>query len=182
MPFPSFHRPSAIIVLSLVVAASATADAPAPGRQTARYEISFMQNMIDHHAMAVEMAELCLTRAIHEELRTTCESIITTQSREIEQMQTWLSEWYGITYEPQMSKQEQRDMQRLASLSGAKFEIAFIEMMIEHHQAAVREASECVEEAYHRPLIRLCERIIAAQSAEIEQFRTWLCEWYGRCD
>jgi uncharacterized protein (DUF305 family) len=169
---------AALIVLSSL---SAYANQPAPNRKTARYEIQFMQSMIDHHAMAVEMAELCLDRAIHEELRTTCESIIATQSQEIQQMQTWLSEWYGITYAPQMSKQEQRDLDRLASLSGAEFEIAFMEMMIEHHQTAIREASQCVEDAYHKPLIRLCEQIIAAQSAEIEQFRTWLCEWYGRC-
>lgn len=40
--------------------------------------------MIDHHQMAIEMAELCLTRAIHEELRATCENIIATQSAEQE--------------------------------------------------------------------------------------------------
>ena len=111
-----------------------------------------------------------------------CEQIIATQSREIEVMQSWLTDWYGISYEPQMSKQEQRELQALGGLSGAEFEIRFMEMMIEHHQAAIREASDCIERAYHRQLIRLCERIIAAQSAEIEQMRAWLCEWYGRCE
>lgn len=31
------------------------------------------------------------------------------------------------------------------------------------------------------PVFRLCESIIAAQSAEIEQMEQWLCERYGRC-
>lgn len=132
--------------------------------------------------MAVEMGELCLERAVHEELASMCEQVVATQSREIEVMQSWLTDWYGMSYEPQISKQEQREMQALAQLSGAEFEVRFMEMMIEHHQAAIRDASDCVERAYHRQLIRLCERIIAAQSAQIEQMRAWLCEWYGRCE
>ncbi len=73
-------------------------------------------------------------------------------------------------------------IERLASLSGAEFEIAFMEMMIEHHEAAIREAEECLRRAYHRQLRRLCENIIETQSAEIEQMQTWLCQWYGICE
>ena len=96
-------------------------------------------------------------------------------------MQQWLRSWYGIDYSPRMSPGAQREMERLASLSGAEFEIAFMEMMIEHHQAAVREAEQCTRRAEHRQLIELCRDIIAAQSAEIAQMEAWLCEWYGRC-
>lgn len=170
-----------LVTAFLFTGAASFAAAPAPERSAARYEIRFMEGMIDHHAMAVMMGELCLERAIHEELAAMCAQIVETQSQEIATMQSWLADWYGITYEPQMSRQEERQMAQLATLSGAEFEIAFMEMMIEHHQAAIREAADCVERAYHRPLVRLCERIIAAQAAEIEQMRQWLCEWYGRC-
>jgi uncharacterized protein (DUF305 family) len=74
-----------------------------------------------------------------------------------------------------------RMMEKLASLSGAEFEIEFMQMMIKHHLAAIREASKCVERAYHDELRELCEDIITTQAAEIEQMRTWLCEWYGVC-
>jgi len=157
------------------------ADEPAPDKARAKYEIDFMKNMIDHHAMAIEMAELCLTKAVHDALRQTCRNIIDAQSREIQQMQSWLENWYGASYMPQMSKTGERDLARLSGLSGAEFEIAFMEMMIQHHQAAIKEAQTCVERAYHRQLVRLCENIIATQSAEIAQMQQWLCEWYGRC-
>ena len=156
--------------------------AAAPNNGTARFEVGFMQDMIDHHAMAVEMAELCVAKAVHDELRQLCEEIIAAQSAEIAQMQRWLEQWYGISYEPQMKPGDRRELERLASSSGAEFEIAFMEMMIEHHERAIREAEECLRRAYHRQLRRLCESIIGTQSAEIEQMQSWLCEWYGICE
>jgi len=137
--------------------------------------------MIDHHHMAVMMAEMCLGKAIHPELRSLCESIRTAQMAEIEEMQAWLQDWYGITYEPVMKPGDEQMMERLASLSGAEFEIAFMEMMIKHHEKAIKEGRHCLDKASHIELRELCESIITTQSAEIEQMQTWLCQWYGEC-
>ena len=78
-----------MLVLAAMFSAFATpvfADAPAPDKQTAKYEIKFMENMIDHHAMAVMMAQMCTMKAIHSELLTLCQNIITSQSAEIQMM------------------------------------------------------------------------------------------------
>lgn len=64
--------------------------APAARKSTATYEQKFMMNMIDHHRMAVEIGEICLDKAVHEELRDLCASIIAVQSAEIRRMQRWL--------------------------------------------------------------------------------------------
>ena len=158
------------------------ASGPAPTKAQAKYEIDFLQNMIDHHMMAVMMAELCVDKAVHAELRGLCQDIITAQSAEIERMQGWLQEWYGIIHEPRMTRGMQKEIDRLAALDGAEFEIAFMEMMIEHHAKAIREAERCVDRAWHPELEELCDGIIATQSTEIEQMQEWLCEWYGRCE
>ena len=157
------------------------ASTPAPSPSAATFESKFMTDMIDHHQMAIEMAEICLDRAVHEELRTTCQNIIATQSAEIQQMQAWLQDWYGITYEPVMKPSDEKMMERLASLSGAEFEIAFMEMMIKHHEKAIKEGRHCLDKAYHAELREMCEDIIATQSAEIAQMEAWLCQWYGEC-
>lgn len=154
---------------------------PAPDKSTAKYEIAFMQDMIDHHAMAIMMSEMCLEKAVHDELRTLCQEIISAQQQEITEMQSWLLEWYGISYSPQMKPGEMRMMEKMAQMSGAEFEIEFMEMMIKHHLKAIREASKCVDRVYHGQLRELCENIITSQAAEIEQMRTWLCQWYGIC-
>ncbi len=162
-------------------AAASAQIAAAPERSAARFEIGFMTDMIDHHMMAIEMATICLDEAVHDELRQLCEEIIATQSSEIEMMQSWLSAWYGIEYEPSMSPGMQSRLERLAAMSGAEFEITFMEDMIRHHEGAIREGDRCLERAFHAELIELCESIIVAQSEEIELMESWLCDWYGDC-
>jgi uncharacterized protein (DUF305 family) len=158
----------------------AVADAPAGLEQTARFEVDFLIDMIDHHAMAVGLAETCLENATHEELSSLCQSILETQQQEIQQMQTWLSDWYGITHVPQMTEGDMRSMEKLAGLSGAAFEIRFMESMIRHHWRAVGEAEKCFDNAEHQELIELCSNIRDTQLAEIVQMQTWLEEWYDR--
>lgn len=160
------------------VTAPARADGPAPTRQQARFEADFLKGMIDHHAMAVETAMLCEDRAVHDDLIDLCDQIIATQTAEIELMQGWLEDWYGIEYEPRMTRQMERQIEKMAGLDGAEFEVAFLEMMIRHHRMAVREGVRCIDRAYHEDLVELCEDIVETQTAEIELMRDWLSEWY----
>jgi uncharacterized protein (DUF305 family) len=89
-----------VITLSaLVVASGVFASGPIEGR-TGRAEVRFLEGMIDHHQMAIDMANDCLAKAETETVLAMCQSIIDAQSAEITQMQQWLSEWYGITYTP----------------------------------------------------------------------------------
>jgi uncharacterized protein (DUF305 family) len=185
---PSSPTAPSLVQLPLEVQNSETPGAPngatsmpAPSPSAANYEQRFMMNMIDHHQMAVETAELCLAKAVHDELRAMCEDIIAAQSQEIDQMRQWLSDWYGIQYAPTMKPGDQNMLERLASASGAEFEIAFMEMMVRHHARAIREGEQCLKKAYHADLIGMCHDIIATQSAEIAQLEAWLCQWYGRC-
>jgi uncharacterized protein (DUF305 family) len=170
-------------VLALSAGSPVRADDPAPTRAQAQYEVRFMTEMIDHHSMAVEMAQMCLTNAtVHEELQTLCGEIITAQTQEIATMQSWLQSWYGITYSPQMMRGMQQHMERMAQMSGAEFEIAFMKSMIRHHWRAVVSASGCIDRAYHPELVDMCANIVETQVAEITQMRTWLCEWYAICN
>jgi len=162
-------------------AAPVAAAEPASDQSAARFEVDFLRGMIDHHAMAVEMAEVCLDQAVHPELEATCESIATAQSQEIETMQGWLQDWYGVTHEPAMTSEGMRRVDRLAALDGAEFEIEFMESMIDHHRTAIREGEQCLPRAEHPELLELCRNIVETQSAEIAQMEQWLCEWYGRC-
>ena len=157
------------------------AGAPAPTPSQTNYEIDFMTDMIDHHHMAIMTSQLCVEKAVHEELRALCQEIIAAQQAEIEQMQAWLQDWYGIAYEPEMKQSGMRMMEKLAALSPAEFEVAFMEMMIKHHAKAVKEGEHCLEKAYHPELISMCENIIETQSEEIALMESWLCAWYGIC-
>lgn len=170
----------ALVVVSYVPQ-PAWASGLAPKRATTRFEVRFMERMIDHHQMAIAMAQVCLDNVVHPELDSLCEQIIAAQSQEIEMMQTWLADWYGIYYESQMKPGDMQKIEKLASLKGAEFEIEFMQSMMKHHAKAIKEAEGCVEEAYHGELLGLCQGIIQSQRAEIQQMQTWLCEWYSIC-
>lgn len=171
--------PALVLMLCAVPAFAAE---PAPSPTQAKYEIKFMTGMIDHHMMAVMMAQECVDKAVHEELRNMCEQIIAVQSTEIQEMQTWLSTWYGISYSPQMSNGMMKQMEKLSSMVGAEFEIEFMQSMIRHHWRAVIEGSQCIDKAYHQELVETCEDIVLTQTEEIRTLQSWLCDWYAICD
>jgi uncharacterized protein (DUF305 family) len=173
---------TAILMAALALAAlPAIADAPAPDPAVSRYEVRFLERMIDHHAMAVEMASICETKATHGELRALCTQIREGQSEEIATFQTWLQDWYGAKHEPSMPPGHTEQMEKLAGLNGAEFEIEFMDSMVKHHRTAVRRSAQCQERAYHGALRGMCEMMIEAQLLEIQLMEQWLCRWYQRC-
>jgi uncharacterized protein (DUF305 family) len=178
------HVRVSMFVFVLLAAASAptVADGPAPSPTAAHFEVRFMTMMIDHHAMAVAMAEICLDKAIHPELESMCSDIIAAQSGEIDTMQTWLQEWYGISHEPEMTAGDQQQMDQLSLLEGEAFEIEFMKMLIRHHWKAVVRGSQCIERAYHPELVEMCESMVMAQLNEIQTLQGWLCSWYNVCN
>lgn len=105
-----------ILAVSLGAWLSAQADSPVAGRN-GRAEVRFLQGMIDHHQMALDMSADCLAKAQSAELKTLCQNIIAAQSAEIELMQKWLSAWYGITYVP-MPLQHMMSMEGMAGHGG----------------------------------------------------------------
>ena len=177
--------PITVLILALVsfvaLGPPTQADAQALDQQPARYEVRFMTTMIDHHAMAIEMSQICLDKAVRPGLEDMCSQIIAAQQSEIETMQGWLADWYAVGHEPTMSTGDIRSMKRLERLEGADFEIALMKSMTRHHWKAVTEAEKCVDTAYHDELVSMCQDIIAAQLTEIDQMQTWLCQWYDRC-
>ena len=52
----------------------------------------FLEDMIPHHEMALQMANTVLSKVENEEIRAFAQNIIATQSAEIDQMNTWLGE------------------------------------------------------------------------------------------
>jgi len=157
----------------------ASAEEPAPRSVTQHYEMRFLKQMIDHHHMAVMMAEMCLEKASHEELKSACATMIADQQQEIDKMHRWLREWYGLMHEPVMSPADLKRMELLGQLDAAAFEVAFMRAMVKHHWEAVVKSVHCVGQAYHEELSDLCESIATKQIEEIVQLKVWLRQWYG---
>jgi uncharacterized protein (DUF305 family) len=65
------------------------------GKTGDAFDQAFLAEMIVHHQGAVEMAELAVKHAKHEEIQDLAQVIITAQNAEIADMQAWQEEWYG---------------------------------------------------------------------------------------
>lgn len=60
------------------------------------FEIAYVQGMIRLHQMSIDTAQVAIEKAEHPELQSTASKVIDTQSREITELRSWLSDWYGI--------------------------------------------------------------------------------------
>ncbi len=154
----------------------------------------FIEQMIPHHEDAITMAKLAQTRAQTPEVKQLAENIIESQGREITQMKAWYQEWFGKVVPSGNQVMGQHGMMGssnnsmhmgmmgdetdITSLENAEdFDQEFVEQMIPHHQMAVMMA-QMLKNGTDRPEMKqLADDIIAAQTSEIDQMRTWLKEW-----
>jgi len=65
------------------------------GKTGDAFDQAFLSEMIIHHEGAVEMAELALTNAKHQEIKDLANAIIGAQNEEISQMKGWQKAWYN---------------------------------------------------------------------------------------
>lgn len=171
----------AALLSVLPLATSGVADEPAPKSATVAYEKEVMAFFIDHHTMAIEMAEMCVAKAMHADLRDLCKEIIESQREEVRSLETWLVRWYDDEHEPEMTSDDMRVLEKLAALSGEAFEIEFMKEMIRHHASGVAKGKECVKKVYHDELRSLCHNVVGVQAKEIRVMQRWLCRWYDIC-
>lgn len=150
------------------------------------YDRMFLANMIAHHQGAVDMANLALTSAKHQEIKDMANAIISAQTKEISDMQGWQTAWgypasSGSMMEDHSSMGMMNDMasmtDKLKGLSGDAFDKAFLSSMIEHHQSAINMAYSGQTNAQHQEVKTLTKAIVDAQSKEIVQMKQWQKDW-----
>jgi uncharacterized protein (DUF305 family) len=150
-------------------------------------DVTFTQNMIPHHQQAIEMAKLVDTHTDRPELRELADSIQSSQSQEITQLQGWLRSWGKPATPPEghgghgdaemLGMMSEADMRRLMESAGTEFDLAFIEMMAAHHQGAIDMANTELKDGSLPEVTRLAEQIVETQEGEIEQLKRWKAEW-----
>jgi len=163
---------------------SASADADATEHNAADTE--FAQMMIVHHQGAIEMAELALSKASTDEVRSLGERIAAAQGPEIDVMSGWLDTWVeqqpadaemdGMGHEGMdMGGIDQGQvMTELSGLNGTTFDQRFLELMIEHHEGALTMAETSRAEGLNADVIRFAGKVIDDQTSEITEMRNLL--------
>ncbi|HSF17347.1 MAG TPA: DUF305 domain-containing protein [Vicinamibacteria bacterium] len=157
------------------------------GLQYSAADVRFMQGMISHHAQAIEMVALLVSRSDSEAMRQLGKRIELSQEDEIEMMQGWLRERglqvtsldahhaHGSTLMPGMLTPE--EMNELENARGETFDDLFLRYMIKHHQGALDMVEELLSErgsAQDSQLYAYTSDITADQTMEIDRMDAML--------
>src|ERR1700752_85569 len=157
-------------------------------------DVQFMQNMIMHHAQAVEMTALIDSHTANKELRSLGARISRSQSDEIKFMKRWLVARCEST-SPAMQHMPGMDMsshemlmpgmltaQQMAALRKAKgkqFDKLFLKGMIQHHNGALTMVKDLFDTAgagQDAELFNFSTDVDSGQRAEIRIMQTMLGE------
>lgn len=167
----------------------------APGQA----ETTYVRMMIPHHEQALEMTALAPDRGQDSSVRSLADRISGVQGPEIEMMQSWLDRHnrpapghsghsgHGARPDspdaaepaeghsmPGMATPEQ--MRRLAASEGAEFDRLFLELMIRHHEGAVRMATDFLTSGTDEQVVAMAQDVLVTQTDEIATMRGMLAE------
>ncbi len=151
-------------------------------------DAQFMKDMIPHHNQAMQMAELVTDRTNRQELNDVAGRINASQEDEISFMQGWLRDRGEPVPEPtehdamhtshKMAGMASPDqMAELADAEGTAFDRLFLELMITHHEGAVKMVEELLElpgSAYDPVLFQFTDDVTNDQTTEIERMNAIL--------
>lgn len=141
------------------------------------YDQRFLVWLVNHHNDDDRMVDPCAKKeTIRRELRDFCVTVDQQHHERVEQMRTWLKDWYG-----QDLPTTDNIPLWLGTPNGQDFEREFFKEYEHHHADAVEPISECARQATHPDLRELCQRIAPDQRKQLDQLRAWRCEWFKGC-
>ena len=186
---PGGHSMSGMSISSMPTASgTARAGAPASGPHNTA-DVTFATDMIPHHAQALAMAKMALTKAASPKVKQLAQRIEHEQSPEITLMSGWLKGWNKPVPDTTMGGMDMgshsgsmtmpgmmsaADMAKLNSATGSTFDKLFLSQMITHHTGAITMANAELTHGQNSDAKTLATSIITGQSKEITEMKTLL--------
>lgn len=147
-------------------------------------DVTFAQNMIPHHQQAIEMSDTVLAKqGIDARVIDMANRIKAAQGPEIQQMQSWLSQW-GVPTMPMMpmmpgsmaghdvsGMMSEQDMNDLKSADGVEASKLFLTEMIAHHQGAITMGTDEIKNGQYPPAVSMAQSIVTGQQREITEMQ-----------
>ncbi|MBI3652712.1 MAG: DUF305 domain-containing protein [Acidobacteria bacterium] len=209
----------ALVMLAALVVSSVLAQHPAghSGMEkkeqekkmaTAPYDLQFIDMMLKHHQMGIEMAQMAQNKASHAELKELATKMVEKQQKGSDQLKQWRDEWYAgqpkadhmkmsemagmaemsekskSDHPPksEMSGMKMQEMNRskLEAATGKEFDLLFIDLIVPHHQMAIAMSEKALKKAEHAPLKTFARTTIEEQQKEVKQLNQWKAAWGGK--
>lgn len=151
-------------------------------------DLMYIDMMIAHHSSVIALAEVALARLTDERVIEIAENIIKAQTAENAELRGYREDLYGSAKEMPMGEQMMDLMSEMmpgaGSMADMSFQmnaeaqvrafcgqdnpdLAFIDMVIPHHEMAVVTSEAVVANGTHPEIIMFAKRVITDQTAEI---------------
>ena len=182
----------ATLLATLLVLGATAARTQAQATASTDPDLRFLDGMIAHHQGAIDEARAIEPKAHRPEVKQLAAEIIKAQEAEIRQMREWRRAWFPNA--PQAAAPSGGMPMAGGAMGGmphggmpmggtpagaapADPDLAFIEMMIPHHQAGVAMSREILDTTKRPELQQLARNIIRNQEREIAQMESWKESW-----
>lgn len=156
-------------------------------------DLRFIDEMIVHHQGAIDEARAVQQKAKRPEVKQLAIDIIRAQTAEIAQLREWRRAWFPNAPQPAAGDGSMAGMPHGRMPHGnmpmgggspgampSDPDLAFIEMMIPHHQDAVAMSREILKTTKRPEIQALARNIIRDQEREIAMMEGWRRSWGAR--
>ncbi len=143
------------------------------------YDIKFIDEITAHHRMGIEMSRIAVEKAYRADLRKMAQKMIQDQKKDISKLER-LARIRHPTAPRIKDMSVGMNINRLRSLSGPEFDVAFLDSMIQHHPGAAYLGIEAQTRAQHLELKKIASKIANAQVSELRQMRKMRDAWSGK--
>ncbi|GAA3462816.1 DUF305 domain-containing protein [Saccharothrix longispora] len=147
-------------------------------------DVTYVAKMIVHHRQALDMAVLAPERAQHETVKGLASRIHDTQGPEIGAMEQWRRQYaesapaHGhsgslpeVDHASMPGMATDAQMAALEAATGAEFDRLFLQLMIAHHEGALRMAVDLLSNGSDVRVEEMANDVVASQSDEIARMR-----------
>jgi uncharacterized protein (DUF305 family) len=140
----------------------------------------YVSMMIAHHEQALAMTRFAPERAQNETVKGLADRIRYSQEPEIGAMKQWQRTFNAIGTHgdhglmPGMATQDQ--LNALGAARGKDFDRMFLELMIKHHEGAIKMATDVRGAGTNVQVEEMADDVVATQSDEINRMRKLLTE------
>ena len=160
---------------------SSSVSSSVAAQQHNQADVTFAQHMIPHHQQAIEMSDTVLAKqGIDARVIDMANRIKAAQGPEIQQMQSWLSQW-GVPTMPMTpgsmaghdvsGMMSEQDMNDLKSADGVEASKLFLTQMIAHHQGAITMGTDEIKNGQYPPAVSMAQSIVTGQQQEITEMQ-----------
>ncbi|MFC5061297.1 DUF305 domain-containing protein [Actinomycetospora atypica] len=155
--------------------------APSYGPPAGAIDVGFLQDMSVHHRQAIQMAVWERSNTTDPALRQLAFDIESSQTQQLGMMQGWLQlwqqptetapgqfmGWMGMPMTTMPGMASEADLQRFRASSGQALDVAFLQLMLRHHQGGVSMMQTEAAQGQVPVVTALARSMTTSQTAEV---------------